>query len=158
MSPQAITDLVKDSKLRTAVENDITRHVFETSGCSGRQRKVRREERWRRDGLLGEGSFGLVWKEVLITGDSEVKERAVKMIRKRLNGSRHMDYARELEAIAKFSHSKVGGVEGYIAQPLLTLDSTKRISWSHMAGSKVRKQFSSLWSFYPVAIYSGIST
>jgi serine/threonine protein kinase len=102
-----LPDLVKDWKLRTAVKGDITRHLIETSGRTTSQRKVRIEQQWRRTTRLGEGSFGVVWKEVLIEGKSESKERAVKVIRKRAQKSKTLDYSRELEAIAKFSHPKV---------------------------------------------------
>lgn len=102
-----LPDLVKDWRLKTAFKGDVTRHVIETSGRATSQRKVRREQLWRRTARLGEGSFGVVWKEVLIEGESESKERAVKMIRKHVQRSRAFDYSRELEAIAKFSHPKV---------------------------------------------------
>lgn len=107
-----VSDLVRESKLRTALYRDvngdvITKHVIETSGRSARQRKIRIEQQWRRTESLGEGTFGVVWKEILIAGNSETKERAVKMIRKRIQKSNPMDYSRELEAIAKFSYLKV---------------------------------------------------
>jgi hypothetical protein len=100
------SDLVRDSKLPTAVRGDITRHVIEASGRDRRHRRVRREQRWQRLETLGHGTFGIVWKEKLIAGESDVNERAVKMIRKTL-GKTTVDYTRELEAIAKFSRSKV---------------------------------------------------
>ena len=56
-----------------------------------------------RERMLGSGSFGIVWLERCIQGNSEGKVRAVKKFRK-LESS---DYYRELEAIALFSHSNV---------------------------------------------------
>lgn len=103
-----VSDLVRDSKLRTAIQGNITRHLIETSGRNSLQRKVRKEQQWQHGELLGEGGFGVVWKETLLSGESDVKERAVKMIKKRVNKSKPFDYRRELEAIAKFSHPKVG--------------------------------------------------
>ena len=50
-----------------------------------------------------DASFGIVWLERCIQGNSEGKVRAVKKVRK-LESS---DYYRELEAIALFSHSNV---------------------------------------------------
>ena len=53
---------------------------------------------------LGRGSFGTVWLERCIQGNSKEEVRAVKEIQKVGSG----DYFRELEAIALFSHTKVG--------------------------------------------------
>jgi hypothetical protein len=60
-----------------------------------------------REDNLGTGAFGTVWLEKLITENGEEKYRAVKEIRKRVHGSKIIDYNRELEAIAKFSHQRV---------------------------------------------------
>jgi hypothetical protein len=65
------------------------------------------EECWERGRNLGTGSFGTVWLEKLITENGEEKYRAVKEIRKGVQRSKAIDYSRELEAIAKFSHQKV---------------------------------------------------
>jgi hypothetical protein len=65
------------------------------------------EERWKRGRNLGTGSFGTVWLEKLIVENGEEKYRAVKEIRKGMQRSKAIDYSRELEAIAKFSHQKV---------------------------------------------------
>jgi len=101
------TDLVRDSKLRTTIRDGITRHIIETSDQSGGRRKIKREERWQRVGdVLGEGAFGIVWKEELVQGESETKIRAVKRIQKRLGRSMDVEYSRELEAIAKFSRGR----------------------------------------------------
>lgn len=97
------SDLVRDSKLNTAVRGDITLHIIPTSRRDHKHRRVNIEQRWKRIGLLGEGAFGLVWKERLERGESDTQERAVKMIRKRASHSKTIDYGRELEAIAKFS-------------------------------------------------------
>lgn len=102
-----LPDLVKDWKLKTAFKGDVTRHLIETSGRTSSQRKVRIEQQWRRTTRLGEGSFGVVWKEVLVKGESESKERAVKVIRKRAQKSKTLDYSRELEAIVRFSYPTV---------------------------------------------------
>ncbi|KAF1957172.1 kinase-like protein [Byssothecium circinans] len=93
------TDLVKDSKFwKTSQDRDriYTRHTsIETSGHGD---NIRGQE-------LGRGAFGIVWKEKLVDGESDAKERAVKMIRKQFGKSK-IDYARELEAIAKFSRGR----------------------------------------------------
>ncbi|KAF2663024.1 kinase-like protein [Lophiostoma macrostomum CBS 122681] len=110
-----VSDLVRDSKLKTYITGDVTRHVIESSGRHPRQRRVRKEQTWRRAGRLGEGAFGTVWKEVLEAGESDIKARAVKVVRKRENRSKLVNYSKELEAIAKFSHPKYNSyfVESY---------------------------------------------
>lgn len=105
-----VSDLVEESKLATTVRSGITRHVIETSSRDHRHgpRKIRKEQRWQRDAVIGRGTFGVVWKERLVRGESDVDERAVKMIPKRSGKSTAVDYTRELIAIAKFSRSEVG--------------------------------------------------
>ena len=104
-----VSDLVKDSKLQTEFCQGYTQHVHYISGDTPRQRKVRKEERWERGRSLGNGTFGTVWLEKLITENSEEKSkyRAIKEMRKGPSRSKPTDYSRELEAIAKFSHQKV---------------------------------------------------
>ena len=102
-----ISDLVRDSKLETKFYPGYTQHVYYVSGATPRQRKVRKEERWERGRNLGAGAFGIVWLEKFVTENAEVKHRAVKEIRKTVQRPKAADYSRELEAIAKFSHSKV---------------------------------------------------
>jgi hypothetical protein len=101
------SDLVRDSKLNTAVRGDITRHLIPTSDRDGQHRLAHKEERWKRVCFLGAGTFGLVWKETLERGQSDVQELAVKMIKKRPTQTQIIDYSRELEAIAKFSGREV---------------------------------------------------
>lgn len=101
------SDLVRDSKLNTAVRGDITRHLIPTSDRDDQHRLIHKEQRWQRVCFLGEGAFGLVWKEKLDRGESDIDERAVKMIRKRAGQHQTTDYSRELEAIAKFSGREV---------------------------------------------------
>lgn len=102
------SDLVKDSKLETTTTGDgIIRHVIEIAGQNSRRRRVRQEQLWKRAESLGEGAYGEVWLEKLVGGTCQVNERAVKVIKKRSQKQRAVDYSRELEAIAKFSHPKV---------------------------------------------------
>ena len=102
-----IPDLVRDSELETAFYGEYTQHVYHVSGTTPRQRKVRKEERWARDQSLGTGASGTIYLEKFMTENGEVQHRAVKEIRKRAHKSGTIDYSRELEAIAKFSHPKV---------------------------------------------------
>lgn len=111
-----IPDLVQVSKLETQLHSDpeYTQHVHYVSGSTPRQRSVRKEERWKRERRLGRGSFGIVWLERCIQGDSEGKVRAVKEVQK----FESSDYYRELEAIALFSHNKVSLLLLSIHHPL----------------------------------------
>jgi hypothetical protein len=100
-----LPDLVRVSQLNTQFYPDPehVQHVHYVSGDAPRQRKVRKEERWRRERWLGRGGYGTVESQLCIQGDSKGKLRAVKKIKK-LPSS---DYYRELEAIALFSHNQV---------------------------------------------------
>jgi hypothetical protein len=102
-----VSDLVQDSKLETTFHEKYAQHVYHVSGANPRERKVRKEEHWERCRNLGTGSFGTVWLEKLVVGSDGDKYRAVKEIRKGVKRSGAIDYSRELEAIAKFSHEKV---------------------------------------------------
>lgn len=107
MQTALTSDLVRDSKLDASVNGDVTRHVIEVAGRTARQRKVRQEQLWERVENLGEGAYGTVWLEKLVSGECSVSERAVKIMKKQVQKSKTIDYSRELEAIAKFSHPKV---------------------------------------------------
>jgi len=96
-----VSDIVRDSKLETEFCSGYTQHAYSRAGATLSQRRIRTEERWVRERLLGTGGYGTVWLEKLITGNEEGTNRAVKVIRK------PVDYSREIEAIAKFSHPKV---------------------------------------------------
>ncbi|KAJ5358988.1 Tetratricopeptide-like helical [Penicillium cataractarum] len=109
-----ISDLVQDSKLETYFLPDCsveTVHRFQESDPASRQRLVTRSEHWRRQKRIGGGGFGTVWLEKCIKGGrpgatpQDGAVRAVKQIDidTRLGS---IEYNRELEAIAKFSHSR----------------------------------------------------
>ena len=112
-----VPDLVQVSKLNTQFhsEPEYTQHVKYTSSSTTNQRKIRKEEKWKRERGLGRGSFGIVWLERCIHGDDNGKVRAVKQIQKLESG----DYYRELEAIALFSHTKVNKSTAPIYLPML---------------------------------------
>ncbi|CEO59898.1 hypothetical protein PMG11_04548 [Penicillium brasilianum] len=106
-----ISDLILDSKLETSFLPDCTVHTFQESDPKSRQRLVTRSEHWHRQKKIGGGGFGTVWLETCTQGASSstsapaVTVRAVKQIDldSRLG---KIDYHRELEAIAKFSHAR----------------------------------------------------
>ncbi|KAJ5906473.1 Tetratricopeptide-like helical [Penicillium subrubescens] len=104
-----ISDLILDSKLETHFLPDCTVHTFQESDPNSRQRLVIRSEHWRRQRKIGGGGFGTVWLETCTQGSRGTTQnapvRAVKQIDldPRLG---KLDYNRELEAIAKFSHTR----------------------------------------------------
>ncbi|ERF69764.1 hypothetical protein EPUS_07590 [Endocarpon pusillum Z07020] len=101
-----IPDLVRDSQLDTRFHPKYTTHVYYESGPTPRKRVLVREEYWKREKYIGGGSFGSVWLEKCVKGQREVEVRAVKEIPKPQQPSRPVNYNRELEAMAKFSHWK----------------------------------------------------
>lgn len=101
-----ISDLVRDSKIETEFLDSCFQHVFYDTGASAKQRRMRREERWVRRNFVGRGAYGSVYLEQCVIGTSQ-KLRAVKEIKKSVVPGQELDYLRELEAVAKFSHQKV---------------------------------------------------
>lgn len=99
------SDLVKDSELETSFCDNYVQHVCWTQGVAIGRRKMRIVERWKTSKLIGAGAYGQVWLETC-EGNHEPKLRATKIIRKKIPGSGFIDYNREIEAIAKFSHPK----------------------------------------------------
>jgi hypothetical protein len=64
---------------------------------------------WQRQRKIGGGGFGSVWLEKCTKGgkNRDIEVRAIKQIEISQQNSARIDYNRELEAIAKFSHWKV---------------------------------------------------
>lgn len=106
-----VPDLVQVSKLETQfdLDSNCTQHVRYTFGNTSRK-KIRQEERWRREKDIGCGGGGVIWLERCIQENNERNVRAVKKIRK-IDSSA---YYRELEAMALFSHSKVRSLPLFI--------------------------------------------
>lgn len=101
-----LPERVRDTKLEFTFERrdnlDITIHV------RSRGRRATRET-WVRDGALGRGGFGFVWREhklnEISTPTNEL--RAVKEIWLTRSQASDGEYVRELDALAKFSQDKV---------------------------------------------------
>ncbi|KAJ0424924.1 kinase-like domain-containing protein [Aspergillus carlsbadensis] len=104
-----LPDLVRDSELETHFSpncNVETVHTYHERKPRVRGRLAARTEHWRRLGKVGGGGFGSVWLEKCTEpGQYEPKVRAVKQMEIK-QWSTQLDYNRELEAIAKFSHRK----------------------------------------------------
>jgi hypothetical protein len=113
MTGPKLADLVRDTKLEVAVFADHAVHTCYVADPQMRRRRARVEERWERKGgkLLGRGGFGSVWLEHCAAGPAAGQKRAVKVIAKEVLAGGAADaavgYARELEAIAKFSQERV---------------------------------------------------
>lgn len=105
-----LPDLVRDSKLETHFLPDSsveTVHTYLESDPTSQQRLVTRSEHWKRQKKIGGGGFGSVWLEKCTKGGRRgIEVRAIKQIEIDRRSAR-IDYNRELEAIAKFSHWKV---------------------------------------------------
>ena len=85
-------------------EGQVLHYEYTSSAKSG-PRSNRIVKRWRRQELLGSGSFGDVWLEVM--ENQPDTKRAVKVIQKRRMKDAKIDYTKELKALAEFSRAKV---------------------------------------------------
>ncbi|UNI18220.1 hypothetical protein JDV02_004502 [Purpureocillium takamizusanense] len=108
-----LTDVVRDSKLDSKLETEVfssassaLEHVFYDSREHKNQQPVRREERWVHKALVGRGTYSSVFLEQRDHADGDRQLRAVKRIDKSVALENGLDYTRELEAFAKFSHQK----------------------------------------------------
>ncbi|KAJ5573296.1 Tetratricopeptide-like helical [Penicillium hetheringtonii] len=104
-----LPDLVGDSNLETHFVSDNsleTIHIYHESDPTSRRRVVARSEHWKRLRRIGGGGYSTVWLEECSQGSRNgIKVRAVKQIE---TGGRfnRIDFNRELETIAKFSHPR----------------------------------------------------
>jgi len=106
-----LPDLVRDSKLETRFLPDFsveTVHIYHWHEAEPAQRRpVSLSEHWKRQQKIGGGGYSTVWLESCPkVSRYGVQLRAVKQIE---TGGRfaRIDFNRELEAIAKFSHPRV---------------------------------------------------
>jgi hypothetical protein len=97
-----VPDLVRDSKLETSFDQNQTITIHNYVETDPNRRRIFRQEYWKLERHLGQGSYGQVQLEKCLS----VRLRAVKKVMKR-PGPNSVDYSRELEAVAKFSHPKV---------------------------------------------------
>lgn len=146
-----VSDLVQDSKIETRLVGDHFVHVFYDSGTSAQDRFLRREEEWVRQRVLGHGTFGTIYLEKCVSGRRKSDLRAVKEIKKIVLENEQLDCARELEAVAKFSHPKVrhclarlSNQCGIVLKPLH--NSTPTVLYDRTAGLSSVNQYQSPWS------------
>jgi hypothetical protein len=101
----SVPDWVLDSKLEThflpGSKHETVHTYYEQEPLS--QRPIKKSEHWQRESKIGGGGFGEVWLEIC----TERKNNGPHVrATKQMEVGRQVDYARELEAIAKFSHPK----------------------------------------------------
>jgi serine/threonine protein kinase len=94
------SEAIQDFKLNTVFEDDGVYHIYDDCDSSTGQRVLKRRERWKRISHLGSGGFGTVWLESCVAGRGKGQQRAVKDLQ---CPRRHIDFSRELEALATFS-------------------------------------------------------
>jgi calcium/calmodulin-dependent protein kinase I len=119
-----VPDLVRLSKLDAHFSSDpqYTQHTYYISSAG--QRRVRQEERWKRQKELGAGSFGAVYLERCVQGEKVGKVRAVKKIKK----PEDTNYYRELEALAHFSYPKVSTISCSVCRYILMVQLLRSLS------------------------------
>ncbi|KAJ0413132.1 hypothetical protein BJY00DRAFT_320088 [Aspergillus carlsbadensis] len=101
-----LPELVNDYKWTVRVFEGYVSHQVPNLTKDGPARRRTREERWKRDGFLGSGGFGRVWREKCLEDSQPNRFRAVKSVPKQSHASCTIDYSRELEAMIKFSREK----------------------------------------------------
>lgn len=99
-------DLVRDTRLSTTIQDDITIHHQEDSDDENNARSTWREERWKTTVRLGLGGCGSVWLQECVEGKRGIDTRAVKVISWQYLEDKKDNYVAELEAIAKFSQKR----------------------------------------------------
>ncbi|CAH0047031.1 unnamed protein product [Clonostachys solani] len=100
--PPRLSRQVSDLRLETEFLQSSTEHLIRGAG----RRSVR--QRWRSHDhkpILGQGSYGVVRLEQ--SESDPIALRAVKQIKKSDPNGSKIEYARELEAIVRFSHSEL---------------------------------------------------
>jgi hypothetical protein len=105
-APHTTSDLVDHFLLEATVLPDHIRYISHKSDITTGRRKIRIEERWRWTKKIGQGSFGTVWLEERIDGETSgttKEQRAVKAVYKSSCSLGNIDYRRELLTMAKFS-------------------------------------------------------
>jgi hypothetical protein len=145
-----LSDVVRDSKLRTRYEKPHTIHLFDDPDSP--PFSARRREQWKKDRTIGHGGQGRVVLQTCTGGSRGYTQRAVKMIPLQEGGRRR--YLRELEAILKFSHDKVCSssiaANHYSWRFLCSTPSTLQRHWD---GTRHKANCISPWSISPQEIY-----
>jgi len=99
-----LSEIVRDYKLTTRYERDITVHLHNDPDTP--PTAPQRRECWKKIRTIGQGGQSEVILETCVDGGRNYTERAVKKIRLQ-GGDSKRRYESELRAIVKFSHDRV---------------------------------------------------
>lgn len=109
-----ISNLIRDSKLDTYFlpDSDSTVHTYCESDPTCQRRVIRRSGYWQRQRKIGGDGYGTIWLEKCSSGgqlDGPIRNGSLRAVKQMTVDQQHgpIDYHRELEAIAKFSHKGV---------------------------------------------------
>ena len=154
-----VSDLIRDLKLETSFHPDCsveTVHTYQESDLTSRRRVVARSEHWKRLSKIGGGAYGSVWLEKCIRDSHQRSVQALRAVKQIDLDTRYgpIDYNRELEAIAKFSHSRV------CMRRICTSSETAILSFfsmcdalfGHLGGMKPQISYSLQWNILNSAI------
>jgi hypothetical protein len=148
-----LPDLVVDSQLDTTFRDSSTIHTYREIDEAGH--RYYRQETWDWGHALGHGSYGQVrLQKCTSEGTNQHSLRAVKMIFKPPRSLPQVDLTRELEAIAKFSKSRVSTCVRVRA----SVETKKALStgyglYNRSAGMKTRSHGLSPWSTVATEIF-----
>ncbi|WYZ42301.1 hypothetical protein EsH8_V_001196 [Colletotrichum jinshuiense] len=98
-----LADIITDTRLESEVHTGYTIHFHRISDPNAGLRLRKVEERWKRGRELGSGGFATVWLETCTVGSRQGQLRAVKEIKRSAGALPSSEFARELEAVGKFS-------------------------------------------------------
>lgn len=147
-------DLVRDTRLSTIIQDDITIHHQEDSDDENNARSTWREERWKTTVRLGLGGCGSVWLQECVEGKRGIDKRAVKLIPWQYLEDKKDSYVAELEAIAKFSQKRVCGCIQSLAKKEATDSRSTRSVLSNFSGGMTTTPqiFASPWNIFLLVI------
>lgn len=147
------SDLVQDSQLQVKILEDRTIHYVRDKSSTERLAII--EQTWHRVRKVGHGGFGVVWLESCTSGNAK-KIRAVKELKTVKENGSHVNYIRELEAVAKFSHEKVFKATVRMPKSGSCNLSTTISSFNHTAGMLPSSPSSSQWNILSMGTCNSI--
>lgn len=156
-----ISDLILDSQLDTYFLPDSTVNTHCESNPTGQRRVINRSEHWQRQRKIGGGGFGTIWLEKCSSGgqpDGLIRNGSLQAVKQMAVDQQYgpIDYHRELEAIAKFSHKRVCLLNAPFGQLTLThLNSMNDASSGRLGGTSQATSCISPWNGLKTAIYLG---
>ena len=110
----AADDLVDHFKLAAQVFPEHTSHItYQVDRSRGVRETI--ETKWTREDVIGQGSFGRVWREIHNQPDGKKNTRAVKVLEKRSMDVYKVDIKKELLALAKFSKDDYRHAEVFVS-------------------------------------------